>query len=145
MLEGDGWGGYGSAGEFVDAQDRPVVASQLESVEAPVVLRERAGIPRPGIERDQQLAVHRVVADHHRRAAAAAPGDVGQAPHRPLSHYRQWLNARRVINGAPPGNYGLSVGACPLPVVPVEQTPIGGHVATGAASSASARLSVAVT
>jgi hypothetical protein len=52
-------------------------------------LRERAGIPQPGIERDQQLAVHRVVADHHRRAAAAAPADLGQALHGPLSHYRQ--------------------------------------------------------
>lgn len=98
MLEGDGWERLWLGREFVDAEDGPPVASQLESIEAPVVLRERAGILQPAIERDQQLAVHRVVGDHHRRAAAAAPGDVSQAPHRPLSHYRQWLDARRVID-----------------------------------------------
>ena len=50
--------------QLVDAEGRPAAASQLERFEALVVLRERAGIPQPAIERSQQLAVHRVVADH---------------------------------------------------------------------------------
>jgi hypothetical protein len=77
------------------------------------------------------LAVHRVVADHHRRADAAAPGDVGQALHRPLSHYRQWLDARRVIDGAPLGDYRLPVDARPLSVVPVKQARVGCHTTAG--------------
>jgi hypothetical protein len=64
-------------------------------------LRERAGVPYPGIERHQHLPVYRAVADDHGRAAVVAPADVGQGAYRPVAYGGRWLGARRVIDRAP--------------------------------------------
>jgi hypothetical protein len=75
------------------------------------------------------------MADHHGHSAAIALGDVGQAAYRAVSYDGQWLDARCVIDRAPPGSYCLPVGARPLPVVAVEQALVGRHLQAGLAGN----------
>ena len=88
------------ARQFVDAENSPSAALPLQRVEAPIILRDLVRVAEPSVEGHQDLAVHRVMADHDHDAAKAAPGNVSQPLDRPAG---QTVTAARCLARAAAG------------------------------------------
>jgi hypothetical protein len=116
--------------QLVDAEGRPAAASQLERVEAPVVLRERAGIPSPPSNAASNWRftaswlTTTAVPPRLRRAMSVRPCTARSrttgSGSTPTRHRR-----------SPLGDYRLPVDARPLSVVPVKQARVGCHTTAG--------------
>ena len=92
-------GDYRSAGSSLTAKNNPCTVLPLQHVEAAVFLRNRIGISQPSIQRHQDLAVHRVMADHNHCTAEADAGRSESIPCTARSRdHRSRLDARCAVN-----------------------------------------------